>query len=443
MDSLRHCARWLCAAVFCGCSSAASDAMSSQLAAGASGSDGSKAPASAAAGAGSAARVGSPGPESSAAGTAGALPRAASMPTAGAAAGGSASPRPHTDAGAMAAGSAAVSGSAAPPPLSNASPGTFKVFDQIPQFGMYATSDPKNYTPPAGVLLWKHGTEFVAKLSAEQRAQIGADLKVRVTYHAQCDNYDRIGSSFFLRTAPGHMPSASDPRTELVRFITPFSDSTRGALATYVYPDSDVASYASTLVDPTQDVWIGIGGGSNPYDGDPCSNGDQPDDFKAIGFKYSLELVSTQPLTAATGITLTALYNTSAMQVPVTSKLDNPGASVMGHVTVIVSGHGSDSGGDEYMNTLDSLSLNGQAIGSFDTKIDCASYAKFSPDGNQGIFMTNDAGNPRNWCPGALVPPHVFPAMLNAGSNSLSLAIDPSKLPSGSYYATSISFSAP
>lgn len=311
-------------------------------------------------------------------------------------------------------------------------------------FGMYVETDPKGYTPPAGVLLWSHGTAYATKLTPAQKAQIGADVSARITYHAQCDNYDRLGGVFFLTVPRDQAPTETDARTELVRFITPFSDYNRGALATYVFPSADIASYANTLADAAKDVWVGIGGGSNPYADDPCSNTNKSDDFKAVGYKYSLELVSTQPLTAAkTSVTLTALYNVQAMNVPVTATFDNPGAALDGRITVIVSGHGAESGGDEYQSTMDTLSVNGQSVGSFNTKLDCASYAKFSPDGNQGIFNGNNAGNPRNWCPGALVPPHTFAAKLAPGSNAVSLAIDPARVPSGSYYATSFNFSSP
>jgi len=66
-------------------------------------------------------------------------------------------------------------------------------------------------------------------------------------------------------------------------------------------------------------------------------------------------------------------------------------------------GHGSAAGGDEYENTMDTLDVNGAKVGSFSTAIDCAPYAKYSPDGNPGIFTGNTTGNPRNWCPGAPV----------------------------------------
>lgn len=322
-------------------------------------------------------------------------------------------------------------------------PGTFKVFDKIPQFGIFATSDPKNYSPPQGVLMWDHGTAFATKLTAAQKAQIGSDLVARVTYHAQCDNYDRIGGLFYIVVPRDQTPTTSDPRTELIRFITPFSDYMRGALATYAFPDADVSPYAAVLADRTHDVWVGVFGGSNSYDGDPCTNAGVTPEFKAVGFKYSLDFVSTKPLVASSALSLRAAFNQSAMKIPVTGTFMNPGNEVSGHVTVIVSGHGANAGGVEYRNTQDTVSVNGKQVGSFSTRIDCASYEKYSPDGNPGIFRNNASGNPRNWCPGALVASRSYAVTLMPGENTISLGISPSDLPSGSYYATSFNFTTP
>ncbi len=320
--------------------------------------------------------------------------------------------------------------------------GTFPLYDHIPMYGMYATTNP-SFVPPAGVVMWSFGTAFVIKLNTAQQARIGADLAARITYHAQCDNYDRIGGVFFLLKPRGEAPKATDPRTELVRFITPFSDYNRGALATRVYPDADISAYARTLADPSRDVWIGIGGGSNPYDGDPCTNAGVAPDFRSVGYKYSLDFVSTKPLTPGPGTTLTAVANVSATKVPVAGAFNNAGAGELtGTITVIVSAHGAESGGHEYRNTQDTVTLNGKQLGSFSTMVDCAALERYSPDGNPGIFRNNNGNNPRNWCPGALVPSHTFPATLVAGSNSVSLGVNVSSVPAGSYYATSITFSS-
>ena len=339
-------------------------------------------------------------------------------------------------------GAGGTGGAAMPDGGTSGTPGKFKVFDQIPQFGIYGTSDPKNYTPPAGVLMWDFGTAFAAKLTEAQQAQIGADVVARVTYHAQCDNYDRIGGVFMVVVPRDQKPTATTPRTELARFITPFSNYMRGTLATYVFADTDLAPYAHVLGDRSHDVWVGVFGGSNSYDGDPCTNAGVSSDFKAVGFKYSLELVSTKPLGGGTPLLLTGAFYQAAMKVPVTGTFMNPGAEIAGNVTVIVSGHGSAAGGVEYRNTQDTLSVNGTQVGSFSTKLDCASYEKYSPDGNPGIFRNNNSSNPRNWCPGALVAARSFPVTLMPGANTVSLAISPADLPSGSYYATSFNFTA-
>lgn len=341
------------------------------------------------------------------------------------------------------AGGGAAGGADAAGGAGASSPATFKIFDQIPQFGMYAESDPKNYTPPSGVLMWNYGSFFLTKLSASQQSQVGSDVAARITYHAQCDNYDRLASVFLLLEPKGQAPKTTDPRIELVRFITPFSDYNRGTLATHVYPNADISTYATTLADTSRDVWIGIGGGSNPYDGDPCTNANVTPEFKAIGYKFSLEFVSSKALAGGPATTLTGIYYVPATTVPVTATIENPGGSLVGRVTVIVSGHGSAAGGDEYRYTQDTVSVNGTQVGAFSTMINCASFATFSPDGNQGIFQNNTNGNPRNWCPGALVPSHTYPVTLTAGTNRVSLGITPADVPSGSYYSTSVNFSSP
>ena len=322
-------------------------------------------------------------------------------------------------------------------------PSTFKIFDQIPQFGIYATSNPKNYAPPDGMLMWSFGTLIVTKLSDADKARILSKLAIRLTYHAQCDNYDRLGSLFFIVKSPGQPPVEKDPRIEIVRYITPFSDYTRGTLATYVYPDADVSAYASTLADTSKDVWLGIASGANPYDGDPCTNAGVTPEFRQVGYKFSVELVSSGAPSSGSAVILSAKSYESETSLPINGTLENPGDALTGNVTVIVSGHGSDAGGCEYMNTDDTVRVNDAQVGAFSTKVDCATLERYSPDGNPGIFRNNNTTNPRNWCPGAIVASHTYPVTLKSGSNTVMLSISPSKVPSGSYYPTTINFTSP
>jgi len=318
-------------------------------------------------------------------------------------------------------------------------PGTFTVFDQIPQFGIYV-SEPPNYTPPPGIVMLNNGTTFLTKLTAAQRSKIGADVAANVTYHAQCDNYDRLGALSMIVKPKGVAPTLGDPPIELVRWITPFSNYWRGQYATRTYPPASLAPFAAILGDPRVDVWLALQGGSNPYDGDPCSTRGVDPDFAAVGFKYTITLSSTVPLAApGRGLAVPVPVN-AYTAVPVSgsaaSRFSGPGKAI-----VTVTGHGSADGGDEYKHTRDTLTVNGALAGSFSTKVNCSAYSKYSPDGNPFIFIGNDSFNPRNWCPGALVKPFVLPVTIGA-DNSVSLDMDDPSVPEGSYYQTSITLVA-
>ena len=368
--------------------------------------------------------------------------------------------------------------------------------------------------------MWSYGTVFVTKLTAEQKSLVGSDLAATITYFAGCDSYDRIGGVFFILEPTGQAPQPTDPRIELVRFITPFSDYTKKAAATHVFPKGDLSAYANVLADGTHDVWVGIGGGSYPtYTGNWCTGlkVDAGSDFTEIGFSYSLSFVSSTPLTAGTTTTMpaflapavpgvpeagtddgggddgateagaedgsaedagvaeggtadastadassadasipdagppVAISDIPLTSTPIYGTFNNAGAAITGHVTVIVSGHGSALHGDEYEFTQDTVSVGtnpadaGAPIGSFSTAIDCSSYASASPDcADLALFQdTTTQVNPRNWCPGALVPSHTFPVTLPPGSSTVVLGIAPPNVPGGSYFQTSITFTSP
>ena len=323
-----------------------------------------------------------------------------------------------------------VSGGAA---LANG-PGTVTLFNKIPQFGVYVYAPP-DYTPPKKITMWDYGTVFLTKLTPKAQAGIGSDVAANVTYRAQCDNYDRIGSLFAIVKDHGVAPAETDPRIELVRWITPFSDYRQGIYATHAYPAATLAPYRGLLADTAHDVWVGIQGGSNPYGGDPCTNTKKSTKFKSIGFKYTVSLSSTQPYTPLSAAISTPIPAAGYTVVPITGTAASS-VTGAGAVTIVISGHGSAQGGDEYKHTNDTVTIGGTTVGTFSTEIDCAPYAKYSPDGNPGIFRNNLTSNPRNWCPGALVPSHTFPATIGS-SNTVSISMDDERVPNGSSYQTS------
>jgi hypothetical protein len=292
--------------------------------------------------------------------------------------------------------------------------------------------------------MWNRGTEFARKLSDAEKALIGDDLRARVTYHAQCDNYDRIGTVFYISMPKGVAPTATTPRVTLQDFITPFSDYWQGTKATYVYNDGDLSSYADAMSDPDRDIWVGIGSGSNPYGGDPCdSHSGLSTDFKAVGFTYSLNLVSSQTQTVLDRHIDTMLSgsNQTTSQVNASTTTQSV-AHNGGDIALVIGAYGSASGGEEYSNTTVTVSVNGTQVGSLNTAVNCSDLAQYSPDGNPGIFQNNTGSNPRNWCPGGIIATHYFPlSNLTAGQNvSVSLGIGrKSPYTADSYYRTSLS----
>ncbi|MGJ7904432.1 discoidin domain-containing protein [Lysobacter sp. 1R34A] len=320
-----------------------------------------------------------------------------------------------------------------------------QVLDQVPQFGIYRSTEPTTYTPPAGVLMWKRGTEYARKLSDAEKARIGDDVALRITYHAQCDPYDRFASAFFISTPKGVTPTVDTPRVTFTDFISPFSDMWQGSKAPRVYPDAPMNPYAAALANPDRDVWVGISGGANPqYGGDACEQHGVTDPAIAeVGFKYSLALVSTQALTPGSDPDVIGLLSRSS------EKDDSIATATVSHtanlgiatLAVSIAGYGASSGGQEYTHTNIAVKLNGAQIAAFSTRTDCASYEQFSPRGNPGIFRNNTTTNPRSWCPGALVPMRYFD-LGNIAGKTLQVGLgvgNPSPWTADSQYVTSVS----
>ena len=85
------------------------------------------------------------------------------------------------------------------------------------------------------------------------RRRSASDLAARITYHAQCDNYDRLGGLFFVVAAQGQMPATTDPRIELVALhhaVQRLHAAARSRPTSF--PHADISTFARTLADPTQ-----------------------------------------------------------------------------------------------------------------------------------------------------------------------------------------------
>ncbi|MGH8213915.1 MAG: hypothetical protein ACREPP_11880, partial [Rhodanobacteraceae bacterium] len=325
---------------------------------------------------------------------------------------------------------------------------TINLFHQTPQFSIYGSGVPPLYVPPRGqVVLFDapHQAWYtLVKLDMSQKQQLGQRLQARVTYYGGCDAFDRIEAVAYIPTAIGVQPTLADVanEVEMARFITPFN-TYNTSFPTYVLPYMSLAKFAPQLASATQDIWIGIKGGSYPnYSNspgtyNPCwdSSGQMNPDIPAAtyppgltkqqgqvifantGFSFALNLVSSgfavvpddQPaIPAVMGAQVVTNApasgsSTPAVYIPGTIDVPDPGngsQTVTGTLQVIITTHGNTEYG--YF-AGDALLVNGVQVGSqFSTKADCDSFVgstinPWNPTIDGGTTGKNPR-NPRNWC---------------------------------------------
>ena len=323
----------------------------------------------------------------------------------------------------------------------NAGAATLSVLDHAPQFGIYSSGMPPNYTPPPGQLaLFDDAGDTwytLVKLSNAQKRQLGKTLNAKVTYFGGCDAFDRIEALAYIAMPVGVAPTANDLglAVEMTRFISPFNTYNTSS-PTYVAPYMSLDQFAPYLASRNQDIWIGIKGGSNPTYANspgtynPCwdSTGQMVPDiptapyppglpthdaqviYANTGFYYSLDLVTSRPAVAPAtrqaipAILLPVVASGGSRYIPGAIDVPDPGngsSTVTGTVQVVVTTHGNTEYGFHTGNTLE---INGAQVGSaFSTQADCDAFAKSTINPwNVGINRNTTGSNPRNprnWCP--------------------------------------------
>jgi len=346
------------------------------------------------------------------------------------------------------------------------SPQTFNVLSKVPQFSIWNDNPQPGYTLPDGQIMFPHRITMV-KLTDAQKLMIGSDLEASVTYYGGCDEFDRVGELVYLSKPKGVAPVPktitadisknipndipADIPIELGRFITPFNDAWKGqnviAKESWsVFPTADLSLYARLLADTTQDVWIGVGGGSAPGYGspsgpyDPCYANNsgvinelvfldpfnaiivsaplhlfEPNSttpltalFKATGFSYSVDFESTKPISDAVAYQVTTLVNGASFSKypqPTTIPLVRGQKRAKGKLAVILSGHGDE----EFVNHNYSLSVNGTKLEKpFNTQMDCTPYSGIQGANAHGYWNRNGTAKRNNWCAGSLVPVTIY-----------------------------------
>ncbi len=290
---------------------------------------------------------------------------------------------------------------------------TISLFKNIPVYGIYRYPVVDD-TLPNGIIRLSNPAvaRHINITSAMQNYTKG--LQLVLTLYAQEDDYDRLGYVYFSDKKPvadGPDQSILTNRgLEVMRIITPFFLSTSNPnKLTYALDVTDITDIIPLF---KKDIWVAVQIDNNP---------EYRIQDKA-GFLFSLDLVksSTTPLTSY----LQNIFKTSMTQKIYQDTFITTKNLTDAEINIYTSGHGSASGGEEYAHRVHNIYIDGVLKYTFNPQKDCAPYRKYSPRGNPFIFIGNNTYNPRNWCPGEVLPHnYVYLGNLAAGNHTIRVEI--------------------
>lgn len=258
-------------------------------------------------------------------------------------------------------------------------------------------------------------------LSDDQLALIQPHLELDVSIFARCDNYDRIGSVRLVLAEKGAATydPAKTPRIEVARFITPFMDKNREpGVVNYNWSIDHLASILrSETLRQTYDFWIELSVFGVPYAANEEVAGC---DGRSDVFGGSVKLRSDSSVTATPATTLVPVAFNAAFndyqagasdQLGTTKKtlsftLDT--ATQDAQIVLIVSQHGANSGGEEYIRREHFVTLDGEEVLQFRPgRSTCEPYRGVNTQAN-GIYgpsprSDQDWQSFSNWCPGDVI----------------------------------------
>lgn len=271
---------------------------------------------------------------------------------------------------------------------------------------------------------------YSKKLDLSQLSDLDKDLTLDVTIGALCDNYDRIGTLFLAFVPKGAERYEYDEvsRIEIARFITPFMDKNKQPdEVPYSY---DVPNVAKILKDYSitseYDLWMEMEVFGVPYSANTQIAGckDRNDVFEAT---VSLLYTPTDALVVESGNVVVPIYvktpdefgnvnfnnyneeATDTLGVTTrTFEFEVPSDVADSKVYLILTNHGANSGGEEYVRRLHLIYYDDDIVLSYTPGgVSCEPYRQYNTQAN-GIYNTSRPESfwktQSNWCPGQAVP---------------------------------------
>lgn len=279
---------------------------------------------------------------------------------------------------------------------------------------------------------------ITTRLTAETRAVIQPHLELDVTIGARCDNYDRIGSvrlALADKGATSYDPKQT-PRLEIARFITPFMNKNAEPREVSYHWDIDhvAAILRSPAIDEKYDFWLELSVFGVPYAANQevagCAN--RSDVFEGA---VTLKSDSSKPprdIDVLIPLAFDAPFNDyqqgASDQLGVTKKTLNFGLErdiTDAELVFIISQHGANSGGEEYVRRRHFVRFDGELVLEFTPgRPSCEPFRKYNTQSNgiYGLSPRSDAEwqSFSNWCPGDVIDTrHVDLKSLVAGQHSV------------------------
>lgn len=301
------------------------------------------------------------------------------------------------------------------------------VYDSVTFYDGYLMDKNPDKDLDDGIL--RHSCSLYSRpLTEDQLNAIGDSLKLNVSVHACCDNYDRIGNINIAFVPKGEVSySTSDvDRIEIARFITPFMDKNKKPdTVPYNY---DISYLSPILRDSTlradYDLWLEYELFGVPYAANTQIEGCAG---RNDVFKGSLEFeTSTPPAKPTKGNLLIPIvikrpeYVASNLNNYNESGTDTIGKTVKSYfftvpedvegaqIVLITSNHGANEGGEEYNRRWHYVYIDGElALSYIPGRETCEPFRKYNTQANgiYGWFKKSDAAwqSFSNWCPGDVI----------------------------------------
>lgn len=271
---------------------------------------------------------------------------------------------------------------------------------------------------------------YAVPLNQEDFLSVGDDLTLNVTIGALCDNYDRVGAIYLVFVPKGAKEYKYDEveRIEIARLITPFMNknlSPKQVPYTYSIPnvakllkDRDIWGY--------NDIWMEFEVFGVPYAANTQVAGcrDRNDVFEGtVSFEFTPSIASV----VETGNVLVPIfvkapeemgnvnfnnYNENATDtLGVTTRtfeFEVPEDVSDSKIYLILTNHGANTGGEEYVRRLHLIYYDGDLQISYTPGgVSCEPYRQYNTQSN-GIYSTSRPESfwktQSNWCPGQGVP---------------------------------------